>query len=155
MRKYLLAFLLCGIFFLYPFQIYIIGTDLGIGIEGAVYRFQITTYGNTFIPITSDLMFIVRGIYTAKTGLSVIIWALGTILLTATTIFALINSDSERTDFRRQISYGLAGVCIFYLLSCIIQYGIFFSGQAGKSFPLGILLLLIWITSINVYYDLF
>lgn len=154
-RNYFLAFLLCGIFFLFPFQIYIIGNGIGIGIEGAVYRAQITNYGNTFIPITSDIMFIVRGLYSGKTALSVIVWGLGTILLTTTTIFALIFVGTKRTDYGQQITLGLVGTCIFYLVSCIAQYGFFFNGPAGISIPIGILLILAWVTLINSFPRIF
>jgi len=144
-RKYLLAFLLLGLFFLFPFQIYLIGGGLGIGIEGAVYRFQITTYGNSFLPITSDIMYIINGIYSGRTALSIIIWCLGTILLSLTLVFALSFIDSTRPDYYQQITFGLCGTCVCYLMSCIAQYGFFLSGMAGISLPAGVLLVLFWI----------
>ena len=155
MRRYLIALILCGIFFLFPFQIYIIGSDVGIGIEGAVYRYQITSYGNTFIPITSDIMFIVNRIYSGRTALSIIIWALGTALLTATTIFGLIYAHDPRLDYIRQLSIGLLGTCSCYLISCIAQYGFFFSSPAGISLPAGILIMISWIIVINGFHDNF
>ena len=150
-RTYILAFLLCGIFFLFPFQVYVIGSGTGIGIEGGVYRYQITSYGNSFIPITSDMMYIVHGIYSGKTALSVIVWGLGTILLTATTVFGLVFVNSARQDYFRQITLGLIGTCICYLISCIIQYGFFFNGPAGLSIPFGILLILFWVILLNTF----
>ena len=155
MRNYILAFLLCGIFFLFPFQVYVIGNGIGIGIEGAVYRLQITSYGNAFLPITSDILYILRGIYSGKTALSILVWVLGTVLLTATTIFGLIFAGDSRTDYSRQITFGLIGTCICYLISCIAQYGFFFNGPAGISIPIGIFLMLFWVILLNIYPDFF
>ena len=149
-RNYFIALLLCGIFFIFPFQVYIIGSETGIGIQGAVFRYQITSYGNSLIPITSDMMYIIRGIYSSKTALSVLVWILGTLLLTATTIFGLIFAAKERSDFNRQISLGLVSVCLCYLISCIVQYGFIFSGPAGTSLPVGIVILIGWIAIMNL-----
>jgi hypothetical protein len=144
-RRLLIVIILCGIFFLYPLQVYVIGDGVGIGIEGAVYRYQISSYGTSLIPITSDIMFIIKGIYSGKTALSIILWALGTILLTITTWFGLVYVDSSKPDFNRQVSLGLAGSCICYLFSCIDQYGILFHGPAGISCPAGIGIILVWL----------
>jgi hypothetical protein len=154
-RRYLVAMLLCGIFFLYPFQVYIIGSGTGIGFEGAAYRFQVTIYGNSLITIISDWRFVLQGIYSGKTALSIIIWGLGTVLLTATTIFGLIFVKNRRTDYYRQISLGLIATCVCYLLSCIAQYGFLFKGPAGTSIPVGIFLILFWVILINTYPELF
>lgn len=144
-NHYIIALLTCLIFFTFPFQIFIIGTDTGIGIQGAVYRYQITTYGNSLIPLTKEIMYIINGVYGWKTSLSVIVWALGTLLLAITTVFALIYASVERSDYSSQIFLGIIGSCACYLISIILQYGILFFGPAGISIPAGIFLLLIWI----------
>ena len=155
MRQIILALLLCGVFFFLPFQIYLIGEDNGIGIQGAVYRFQISGYGNLLIPITRDVMYVVNGVYSGKTALSIIMWSLGTLLLAATTVFGLIHADNNRTDFYRRIGLGLLAVCICYLVSCIVHYGWFFSGPAGVSIPFGIFIMFFWIIIIYKYPFLF
>jgi hypothetical protein len=145
MRRWIVPFLLLAIFFLFPFQVFIIGSETGIGIQGAVYRYQVTGYGNSLIPVTSEIMYIVNGQYTGKTALSVILWALGTVLLTLTLWFSLVNADGTVADYYRQIGFGIAGSCVCYLLSCIVQYGILFHGSPGSSFPVGIGIILIWL----------
>ena len=151
MRRYFLILLLCGIFFLLPLHLYIIGGDNGIGIQGAVFRYQISGYGNSFITITSDVMYIMNGVYSGRTALSIILWVLGTLLLAATIIFGFTFVGDNREDFYWQISLGLFSTCACYLISCIAQYGFFFSGSAGISLPVGILIIILWVVILNIY----
>lgn len=155
MVRFLAPFLLLVIFFIFPLQVYVIGNDTGIGIQGAVYRYQMTVYGNTLIPVTQDIMYIVNGIYTGKTALSVILWALGTLILTITTWYGLVHADSSERDFNRKVSIGLAGSCIFFLAACIAQYGLLFQGPAGTSIPFGIVIILGWLCILRVFPDFF
>jgi hypothetical protein len=153
MRHFLLIIALLVIFFLFPLQVFIIGEETGIGFQGAVYRYQITGYGNSLIPITQEAMYIANGIYSGKTALSVILWVLGTIVLTITMWFGLVYSWDNRQDFGNRIGLGLAGSCICYICSCITQYGIFFHGPAGTSIPFGIGIILLWIGIIRFFPD--
>jgi hypothetical protein len=154
-RQYILLILLGIVFFVLPLQVFIIGDFAGIGIQGAVYRYQISGYGVSLIPITRDLTFVVSGIYTGKTALSNILWALGTVLLTVTTLYAFIRVRKTSQHYYRQISYGLIASSIIYLASCIAQYGFFFNGPAGISLPAGVFFILFWVTIINKYPDIF
>jgi len=154
-RHFILTLLLCGIFLFFPFQVYIIGNDNGIGIQGATFRYQISGYGNSLIPITNDVLYVIHGMYTGRTALSIIVWFLGTLLLVSTTLFSLIFSTDSRVDFFHQIGIGLLVVCGCYLISCIAQYGWFFAGPAGISIPFGIVILLSWIVIVYKYPELF
>lgn len=145
MRRFVIPLLLLVIFFLLPLQVFIIGTETGIGIQGAVYRYQVTGYGNSLIPVTTEIMYIVNGNYSGKTALSIILWALGSALLAITTWFGLVYADGSVPGYHRQIGLGLAGSCVCYLLSCMAQYGFFFQGAAGSSLPFGIGIILIWL----------
>lgn len=151
MRRYLPFFVLCLIFFCLPLQIFVIGNNLGIGIQGAVYRFQVTEYGNYFFPITREILFVMNGTLTGKTALSISLWAAATALLACTIVFAFIHVNDTTTRYYRQIVQGLFFSCVIYLGSLIIQYGFLFSGPAGISIPLGILLILVW-TAVIWYY---
>jgi len=154
-RRYIVLFILCFIFFFLPLQVYIIGDFTGIGVQGATFRYQVSGYGTSLIPVTRDLMFVSSGIYFGRTALSNILWALGTLLLTCTTLFALINVKDETVDWFRQISYGLVSACLIYICACIAQYGLLFHGPAGFSLPFGILLILAWIFIFYRYPDFF
>jgi len=131
--------------FLIPLQCFIIGDNQGLGIQGALYRYQMTIHGDSLIPITYEIEYIILGLYSGKTALSVILWVLGTLILAGTTAGALIslNRFSHRTvDF---LIIGIASSCISYFLSCVVWYGMFFSSPAGTCLPLGILLLTIYV----------
>ena len=134
-----------------PLQIFIIGDYSGIGVQGAAYRYQTSSYGTSMILITQELMYIVNGIYSGKTALSIILWALGTILFTCTMAYSFIRVTEDDDGFYRQIMFGLVGSCLIYLMSCIAQYGILFHGPAGISLPAGIVGMLFWIAFILKY----
>lgn len=155
MRWFVVPFLLLVIFFVFPLQVFIIGEETGIGIQGAVYRYQVTGYGNSLIPITQDIKYVNDGIYSGKTALSIILWALGTVLLTITTWFGLVYTDGRKPDFTKQISLGLAGSCVCYIISCMAQYSIFFHGPAGTSIPMGIGIILVWLGIFRFFPEFF
>jgi len=151
MRRFIVPFLLLFIFFLFPLQVFIIGDEIGIGLQGAVYRYQVTGFGDSLIPITQEIMYIVNGSYSEKTALSIILWVMGTVLLTITTWFGLVYADGNRPDFNRQVSLGLIISCVCYLFSSILQYGFFFHGPAGTYIPFGIGLILVWTCFIRFF----
>lgn len=136
--------MLCLIFFIFPLQIFIIGGNLGFGIQGSVYRFQMTEFGTYFFPITRELDFVLNGTYSGKTALSIILWVMGTALLACITIFSFSHTSDATTNYYRQIMKGLIVACGIYLGSCIAQYGFLFQGPAGISLPVGILVILAW-----------
>lgn len=144
-RRYIVLFLVGVVFFILPLQVFIIGDYAGIGIQGATYRYQVSAYGTSLIPVTRDLTFVFSGIYSGRTALSNILWALGTALLSCTMIYALIYARETNKDYFHQITLGLVGSCCIYLASCMAQYGFFFKGLAGISLPAGILMILAWI----------
>ncbi len=124
---------------------------MGIGVQGATYRFQVTEYGDFFFPITREIGFVLNGTYSGKTALSVILWVAGTMLLSSTVIYSFLHIDDTTVGYYRQIMQGLIIACGMYLGSCIEQYGYTFYGPAGISVPIGILLILGWIGIIYFY----
>jgi len=132
-------------------QVFIIGNNLGIGIQGAVYKYQITEYGIFFFPITREIVFALNGTYGSKTGLSVFLWFLGSLVLALTTIYSCIHVDDSTDIYYHQIMTGLIAACVIYLGSCIVQYGLQFHGPAGMSFPFGIVLIMAWMVIIHLY----
>jgi hypothetical protein len=155
MSRFTIPVLLLVIFFFLPLQVFIIGTETGIGIQGAVYRYQITGYGTSLIPVMQDLLYVTGGTYSGKTALSIILWVLGTVLLTITTWAGLVYADGSMPDYNRQIGLGLAASCICYLFSCIAQYGFFFHGPPGTSLPIGVILILAWLAAFRFFPEFF
>ena len=133
-RQYLLLILLCIIFFFLPLQVFIIGDFSGIGVQGAVYRYQTSVYGTASMLIPREINYITMGIYGGKTALSVILWGLGTAMLACTMAYSFIHAETPSLAYYRQVTYGLIVSCVIYLTSCIAQYGILFSWSGGNFF---------------------
>jgi hypothetical protein len=154
-RTWIIAVGLCIIFFILPLQCFIIGDDRGIGIQGSVYRWQMTIQGDSLIPITQEVNYIQRGLYTGKTALSVILWTLGTVLLALTTMISLIYWSRLPRQYLRSILMGLTGAGIIYLGSLCAQYGPLFSGPAGISLPIGVIILFLFAGFVFFYREWF
>ena len=151
MRRYLVFFTLCLIFFIIPLQVFIMGDFTGIGVQGAVYRYQTSGYGTYFLPITREIVFVLNGTLSGRTALSVILWVSGTLLLACTIIYAFIHVHDNTENYYRQVAYGLIASCWIYLGSCIAQYGFFLKGMSGFSLPLGIIAIPCWIIILYYY----
>jgi hypothetical protein len=150
-RTWIIAVGLCLFLFILPLQCFIIGDNNGFGIQGAVLRWQITSQGESLIPIPGELSYVIQGTYTGKTAFMVIFWTLGTIVLTLITIISLIYWNELPRKFFWLIIFGLSGSGLLYLASCIAQYGLLFHGPAGVSFPVGVPVLFIFIVFLYTY----
>ena len=155
MRTWIIACCICIFCFFLPLQCFIIGDNLGFGVQGAVFQYQMTLQGNSLIPITSQLRYVTSGIYSGKSALSVVIWTLGTVVLTATTILSLIHWNLLPHSRLKIIIAGLVSASIFYLGSCAATYGLFLSGPAGISLPIGVVILIMFTIFLYSYQNLF
>lgn len=154
-RVWIIALCLCAFFFVVPLQCYIIGDGFGSGIQGAVFRYQITGEGNSVITLAQDLSYVMTGTYSGKTAISIILWTFGTVSLVLTTIFSLVYWNRLPQHYLRFITMGLIGAGILYLLSCVAQYGLLLSGSAGTSLPTGVFLLFLYALLLHFYLDWF
>jgi uncharacterized membrane protein len=127
------------------------GDFTGIGIQGAVYRYQTSGYGTFFFPLTREIVFVLNGTYFGRTALSVLLWVMGTTLLTCTAIYAFLHVDDNMENYYRQLASGLIVSCGIYLGSCIAQYGFFLKGMSGISLPVGIIAIPCWIIILYYY----
>ncbi len=155
MRSWILPVFFCIFLFFLPLQCFIIGDGMGAGIQGALYRYQITSLGESLITVMAEFMYVFNGAITGKTAYSIILWTIGTIIFTITTVVSLIlwNQMTARHVILFLQATALAG--IFYLLSLIIQYSILLSGPAGISLPVGILMIFIFVGSAYHYKNWF
>ena len=155
MRTWVIAVCLCIFWFILPLQCFIIGNDMGLGIQGAVFRYQMTVRGNSLIPIASELSYVTSGIYSGKTALMVILWTLGSLVLAAITMLSLIYWNRLPRSQLRIILVGLVSASILYLGSCVAQYGLLLSSPAGISLPVGVLILILFTMFLYFYQNLF
>jgi len=154
-KTWIIAFILMVFFFIVPLQCFIIGDNLGMGVQGAVFRYQMTDQGNSLIPIPSEIWYITSGIYQGKTAVSVILWALGTLILACTTILSLVYWNNISCRVLGFIMIGITGSCMLFIASCIVRYGPLFSAPSGTSLPLGIIILAMFAGFLYFYQDLF
>ena len=126
-----------------PVQIYNIGDGFGAGIQGAFYRFQESPYGPSFIPVNQDVNYVISGIYSGKTALSILVWLIGDIILVFATIVALFGEKEPNARKIKIICSLLMASGYLFLISAMLQFGIFLHGVAGISIPFGVPLILI------------
>jgi hypothetical protein len=127
------------------------GDFMGIGVQGAVYRYQTSEYGTYFIPLTREVVFVLNGTLSGRTALSVLLWVSGSVLLSCTTIFAFLHIDDTTENYYRQVAYGLIASCGIYLGSLIAQYGFFLRGMSGFSLPVSIIAIPCWIMALYYF----
>jgi hypothetical protein len=143
-RTWIIPLSLLIFFFFLPLQCFIIGDNQGLGIQGAAYRYQITGIGVSLIPITHEIGYVTIGIYQGKTALSVILWGAGTFVLVCTVLLSIILMNRITPSILEYIIIGITSSCILYLGSLVFQYGVLFSGPAGISIPVGILIVILF-----------
>lgn len=154
-RTWIIPLSLMIFFFFLPLQCFIVGDNLGLGVQGAVYRYQITGSGISLIPITYEISYVASGLYQGKTAFSVIFWVLGTLVFVCTLILSLIHLNRVNHRILHVITIGIGGSCILYLASLVAQYGIFFFGPSGISLPAGILLMALFAGFLHHYRNSF
>lgn len=153
MRTWIIPLVLLLFVFFIPLQVYVIGDGEGYGIQGAIYRYQVTGYGESLIPLPWEITYITTGIYTGLPALSILLWILGTVLLVQITMTSLIHGDRSTLPAYRRMYLGLLIAAALYLGSCIARYGLFFSGPAGLSLPLGVVILALFSVIFYLYTD--
>ncbi|OPY41527.1 MAG: hypothetical protein A4E41_00852 [Methanoregulaceae archaeon PtaU1.Bin066] len=124
--------------FLIPLNIYVIGDWIGTGIQWALFRYQDTSYGTSFITLFREIEYVTSGIIAGKSAVSISLWVAGAFLLVISLI-TLAMVIAEEMDEHIQVP-GLMVIAsgILLLLSCMAQYGPLLSGPAGFSIPVGI-----------------
>jgi hypothetical protein len=155
-KKMLVGFIVLVLCFILPLNIYIIGDNLGAGIQGAFFRFQVTGYGDSFIFLNQELGYVITGIYMGKTALSILFWIIADALLLLGTTFCLMQPGERTIPVIKNTGIFFIAGGILFLISCIIQYGFFFHGDAGTSIPIGVPLILIsgWFIHYHSEYDM-
>lgn len=138
-------------YFFIPVQFFIMGEGYGYGIQGFTYRYQITTQGVSFIPISYELGYILNGTITGKSVYSILFWIAGSISFAIGITLLLMMYDFEKLMYNKLGSFFLFSSIICTILSSTIQYGPFFFGPAGISVLIGIpvLIILSWFVYTN------
>lgn len=129
--------------FIIPLNLYVIGEWMGTGVQWALFRYQETVFGTSLITLTKDFEYITTGILTGKTAVSIALWIAGTALLIIALLALAVMILEEMDEKKHYPGIMVMGSGVLFLLSCMVQYGPFFSGPAGLSIPIGIPLMLV------------
>lgn len=140
-RRVPLLFVL--LLFAIPLNVYVIGEWIGTGVQWALFRYQETSYGASLITLTRDFEYIIYGVLTGKTAVSISLWITGVVLLILAFIALAAMILEEMDDKKHYPGIMVIGSGILLLLSCMVQYGPFLSGPAGLSIPIGIPLMFV------------
>lgn len=127
-----------GALFFIPVNIYLMGDGVAAGIQWVLFRYQQSYLGNSFIVFSRDLFYIQEGYISGTSVIAAEISLVATILLIIASVI-LVAAAWKRSGFIAKISAITTGAgALCYLVSDIIQYGIFLNGTAGFVLPIGI-----------------
>lgn len=127
---------------LLPANIYVVGGNLGAGLQFPFLRYQQTYLGASLITLVDDLGYVASGTIGGRSAVSILLWALGTVLLLAAAGYAVYRRHDGIAGIRKPLALLVAGGAVAYFLSCIAQYGPTLHGQAGFAVPVGVPLIL-------------
>ena len=152
MVKYRLPIILQCLIFFIPVNIYVIGDWLGAGVHWILIRYQQTYLGNSIIPVTKDITYILNGTISGRSGISLGVWAFSVLLFIIATILVILAYLKEDFSLIKKASVLTITGGVILAISVVIQYGILLNGQSGFVIPLGIPIILIigwWMYQLN------
>jgi hypothetical protein len=138
MNKYKISLLLQCLIFLIPLNIYMWGDWLLVNLQWALFRYQQSPYGNSFIFGYKDVIYIYLG---QSTGLyniaAALFWTIGAAILFIGFIFTIIAYAGKEFYKLKTASYFTIGGGIFLGLSALCRF------NAGFAIPVGIPIILV------------
>ena len=132
---------------LIPVYFFSIGDSYGSGFQTPIFRYQEIFLGSFLVLISNDLYNVFTGLFQGSMILAVVLWCLGSFFLVVNMVFVLVGTE----PFKRIIKWsGLLIIIsgIFFLVSILVHYGLFFHNSSGIAIPVGlplIFLLGIWL----------
>ena len=138
MAKFKIPLILQILIFLIPLNIYVIGDWMGSGIQGLFFRYHQTNIGNSLIVLNREIGFVLNGTITGKSAYASVIWCIGVAFICLATLMIIYAYLRKEPLFIKHSTFLNAGGALLFLLSVIIQYGIFLHGPTGIAIPLGI-----------------
>jgi len=143
MIKSRLPLVLQCLVFLIPVNIYVIGDWLGTGVQWVFFRYQQTYLGDSIIPVTHEITYILKGTISGRSGFSLGLWAVGALLFIIATFLVILAYTDENFSLVKKASLVTMSGGILLAISVFIQYGILLNSQAGFVIPLGIPVILV------------
>jgi uncharacterized membrane protein len=138
MTRFKIPLILQCLIFLIPLNIYMWGDWLLVNAQWALFRYQQSPYGDSFIPGHKDILYIFLG---QSTGLyniaAAVFWTTGAVILLIGLIITIIAYTREDSEKIRTASYFTLIGGIFLGLSAICRF------NAGFAIPVGVPIILI------------
>jgi len=122
---------------------YIISEGIGIGIQWALFRYQQTYLGVGLVPLTREFSYVFLGIVSGKSGLSILLWIAGAVLLIIALFLTIIAAIGKTEKYRRHSAVCTFSCGLLFTGSVLVQYGLTLNGPSGLALPVGIPLILI------------
>ncbi|WP_321508347.1 hypothetical protein [uncultured Methanoregula sp.] len=124
--------------FLIPLNIYAIGKGMGSGVQWALFRYQDSYAGVSFISVINEFGYVLSGMITGRSALSLTAGLCGTCMLVAALCLILFSCQGKTVTWVKPASILTIIAGIAFVISCFLQYGIFLNGPAGFVIPVGI-----------------
>ena len=125
------------VLFFIPLNIFTFVGGMGYGIQLPFFRYQVTTLGNSVIPLARDLFYVTSGLISGKS----IIFYLSPLFSTTILFIAFLFAMANRTKISGFLTLASGFIS---LASSVVQYGITFHSTMGTCIPIGSLLFLIF-----------
>lgn len=138
MIKLRLPFVLQCLVFLVPVNIYVIGDWMANGIQWALFRYEHSSIGYSLICIGNDLQYLHWGILDGKSGVATAIWSIAGCLLIACLLVNLSTLQKQTPLYRKLTAIGTIVAGLLFVVSDLVQYGVFLHGLSGFSIPVGV-----------------
>ena len=126
-----------------PLNVYMIGDWLATGLQWALFRFQQPFLNEGaapfFINALRELGYVTSGLISGRSAAAIVVWYSGTALLIAALALVLYRPAPDPAfPCRKYAPHATIAAGCLFLVSCMLQYGIVFSGPSGFSIPAGV-----------------
>ncbi len=129
--------------FLIPMNMYVIGGGIGSGIQWLFFRYYSTYVGDGFVILPREVGLVFSGLLSGRSAISTGVWTLAVAIIVLATILAIYAYLEERESSIRLSALLNIGAGTLLILATMLQYGIFLSGPAGSTIPVGTIVVFI------------
>jgi hypothetical protein len=147
MDKYRNSLLFQCLIFLIPLNIYMWGDYMLANLQWALFRYQVTEYGNSLILGNKDISYMYLGLNTGLFNVAAAsLWAIGTIILFIGLIITIYGYIEEESSLLKSASLLTIGGGITLGLSALCRF------NGGFAIPIGVPVILLigwWIYQEN------
>lgn len=126
------------ILFLVPVTLYLIGEGAAAGIRWVLFRYQVSPLGNSLILFSKDFEYVQTGILSGKSAMSADLSFAASLLILIATAILIIAWLIEYEPLVKCSGMATMSSGFLYLMSDMIQYGVFLNGPAGFVIPVGL-----------------